>query len=313
MDTSEVKRLKIIRTAGIIALLGNLVLALIKIILGLISGSLAVLGDGIDSSTDVAIAIITLIVGKVIAIPSDTDHPWGHGRAETTATMVLSFILFFAGAQLGLSAIKQLIDNSGSALPGSLALIATVISIAGKIILAWTQTSLGKKAHSAMILANAQNMKSDIVISVSVLAGLAGSQIFNLPSIDSITALAVSLWVIKNAIKIFMAINTELMDGNSQRELYTTLFTAVKDVEGVSNPHRARIRKIGSRWDIDLDIEVDASLTVHNAHIITEKAELAIRNAIPDVYDIMVHIEPAGHSKHHRTEQYGLSEQMITQ
>ena len=120
--------------------------------------------------------------------------------------------------------------------------------------------------------------------------------------------LLVSCWVIKNAIKLFSEMNTELMDGNPDEGIYKTMFDAVMSVKGVSNPHRARIRKIASHWDIDLDIEVDAEMTVHNAHEITSKVEKSVRTAIPDVYDIMVHVEPAGHSGHHEKEQFGLRE-----
>ncbi len=310
-DTEDSYRLRLIRAAGWTALAGNGILAAVKIVLGFLSGSLAVIGDGIDSSTDVAIACITLIVSHVISRPSDTEHPWGHGRAETTATLVLAFIIFFAGAQLGISAVKQLFTGETASLPSRLALIATEISIAGKALLAWSQYALGKKAGSSMVLANARNMQSDILISVSVLAGLAAAQIFKMPVLDAVTAVAVSLWVIKNAVKIFMETNMELMDGNRNRKLYDDLFSAVNAVPGVSHPHRARIRKIASRWDIDIDIEVDAEMTVHNAHQIAENVELSVRRAIPDVYDIMVHVEPAGHGQHHPREQFGLSEKDI--
>ena len=129
-----------------------------------------------------------------------------------------------------------------------------------------------------------------------------------LPVIDPVVAFLVGLWVLKNAVSLFMEMNLELMDGNQNKELYRTLFAAVRTVEGVSNPHRVRIRKIASRWDIDMDIEVDAYISLHDAHELAEQVEAAVRQAIPDVYDIMVHMEPEGHSSHHPEEQYGLSE-----
>ncbi|MDR2898287.1 MAG: cation diffusion facilitator family transporter [Spirochaetaceae bacterium] len=305
------ERQKLITLAGIIAFGGNLLLAGLKIVAGSITGSLAVIGDGIDSSTDVIIACMTLVISRIISRPSDKDHPWGHGRAETTATMVLSFLIFFAGAQLGVSAVKQLFSGEVSPAPDMLAIIVTAVSVVGKGILAFTQFRLGKKAASSMVLANAQNMRNDIVISFSVLAGLAAARIFGMPILDAITAAAVSLWVMKNAVTIFMEMNTELMDGNPDNTMYAELFASILAVDGVRNPHRARIRKIASRWDIDVDIEVDAELTVHQAHDIAEKVEKSVRRTIPDVYDIVVHVEPYGHRKHHPREQYGLSQKDI--
>ena len=312
-------RLRLITLAGWIALLGNLLLAVIKLGAGIASGSLAVLGDGLDSATDVSIACMTLIVSKIIQQPSDKEHPWGHGRAETTATMVVAFIIFYAGMQLCLSSGKHILDllstNSLShnptqenSLSGGIALTATTISIAGKLLLAWCQHRLGKKSGSMMVLANARNMATDSIISISVLVGLAAAQLLKLPVIDPVVAFLVGLLVLKNAVSLFMEMNLELMDGNQNKELYRTLFAAVRTVEGVSNPHRVRIRKIASRWDIDMDIEVDAYISLHDAHELAEQVEAAVRQAIPAVYDIMVHMEPEGHSSHHPEEQYGLSE-----
>ena len=298
-------RTAIVRRAAFIALVGNLFLAVLKIATGLTAGSLAVLGDGLDSSTDVAIAIMTLAVGFIINQPSDKEHPWGHHRAETLGTIVLAFIIMFAGFQLFESAVRQLTSGTVTETPGLIALAVTVVSIIGKLILALTQYRLGKKSGSAMILANAKNMTNDIIISLSVFVGLGAANLFKMPSLDAITALLVSLWVMKSAVGIFREQNLELMDGNADDELYRTLFEAVHSVKGAGNPHRARIRKMASSWDIDLDIEVAGNLTVRQAHDIAERVEKAVRNAIPYVYDIMVHVEPAGNGEH--DEQYGLS------
>jgi cation diffusion facilitator family transporter len=298
-------RTGLVRRAAIIALVGNLVLALLKICTGLVAGSLAALGDGIDSSTDVAIAVMTLAVGVIINQPSDKEHPWGHHRAETLATIALAFIILFAGFQLFESSFRQLRAGGAAKVPETAALVVTLVSIAGKLILAFSQYRLGRKANSSMILANARNMTNDIIISLSVFVGLGASVLFKLPFLDALTALLVSLWVMKSAIGIFMEQNLELMDGNADDERYRCLFSAVKSVPGAGNPHRARIRKMATTWDIDLDIEVDGNLTVREAHEIAEQVELAIRRDIADVYDIMVHVEPAGRGEH--TEQYGLS------
>lgn len=314
-EYSEAKRSRLILYAGWIALAGNLLLAVLKLVTGIAGNSLAVLGDGIDSATDVVIAGITLIISRIILLPSDAEHPWGHGRAETTATMVLAFLIFYAGMQLSVSAVKSLYFYFTGQVqlntPGLPVIIATCISIAGKLILAGTQFYFARIAVSPMLRANAQNMLTDSIISVSVLAGLAAAKIFNQPMFDSIIAGLVGLWVVKNAVKIFLQMNLELMDGTHNKDLYEKLFTAIRQVPGVSNPHRARIRKIASRWDIDIDIEVDANLSVHEAHEIAGQVEEAVRSTIPDVYDIMVHIEPAGHMSHHPKEQFGLNESNI--
>ena len=296
-----------IKVAGVIALLGNAVLALIKVVLAYLSGSLAVMGDGIDSGTDVLIAIVTLVIGSIIAQPSDKEHPWGHGRAETTATMALSFIIFFAGSQLVVQSASRLISGNIASENSHLAVTAAIISIAGKSVLALLQYHYGKLAGSDMVKANAQNMKNDIVMSAAVLLGLFLSALFSCPAIDPALALLVGFWIIKNACALFCQMNMELMDGNSDDSLYTRLFEAASSVEGVKNPHGARIRKIASHYDIDLDIEASPFLTLFEAHELSEQVEEAIREAISDVYTVTIHIEPCGSDSHQRQEQYGIS------
>jgi cation diffusion facilitator family transporter len=291
-------------------MLGNVVLAALKITAGIQSESLAVIGDGIDTSVDVLIAVMALVVAKVIARPADAGHPWGHGRAETVATALLSFALFFAGAQLMLNSARQIIFGERRDVPGALALIVTGISITGKIILAWTQYLFGKKADSPMLKANAKNMSGDVVISAGVLIGLFLSILTGIGLIDSGAAFLVGIWVIRSAVGIFMEANAELMDGGSGKEFYRAVFEAVRGVPGAGNPHRTRMRRIAGFWDIDIDIEVDPSLSVLEAHAIASAVERAIKDRVEAVYDIMVHVEPAGNRE---TEGYGLHEASLAE
>ncbi len=301
-------RTEIMRTASFIALGGNLLLCILKLTVGLITGSLAVLGDGIDTTTDVGIAVMAVLVSFVINKPSDSRYPWGRQRAETIASMVLAFIIMFAGIQLFIASINKLIQVYKGALlpmPQRIAIIVTAISIAGKLLLALNQYFLGKKAQSLMILANARNMVNDIVISSSVLIGFIISLLFHAPYFDPLIALIVSCLIIKSAVTLFIELNVELMDGNTNKQLYERLFSAVATIPEVKNPHRARIRKMANLWDIDLDIEVDGSMPVSEAHNIAEKTSLVIRQALGNVYDIVIHIEP--YNSDREGECYGLS------
>ena len=306
--SKELNRSGIIKTASLIALIGNALLAVMKIAVGFASGSLAVVGDGIDSSTDVVISLMTLVVASVISRPADEGHPWGHGRAETIATTILSFILFFAGGQLALKALAALVSGDPAQIPRPAALAVTAASIAGKLLLAWSQFALGRKANSAMLIANGKNMRGDVVISAGVLLGLGLSIGLRLPAADAVVALLVGCWVLKSAVGVFLEANLELMDGSAEKERYEILFEAVRSVPGAGNPHRARMRRIASAWDIDLDIEVDPELSVRQAHDIAAAVERAIKDRVDGVFDIMVHVEPAGFAKYHGEESFGLRE-----
>jgi len=302
------KKARIIKIASLTALFGNAALAAIKIAAGIYAGSLAVLGDGIDSSVDVVIAVMSLVVARIISQPADVTHPWGHGKAETVATALLSFMLFFAGAQLIFSSAKNIIFNVEHVVPSMPALIGTIISIAGKILLGWSLYLFGKKSGSSMLKANSKNMFADVLLSAGVLAGVGLSMVFNIGVIDSIFALLVGIWIIKSAVEIFHEANAELMDGGSDKSCYKEVFDAVKTVEEAGHPHRVRMRRIAGMWDIDIDIEVPGNKTVLEGHWISYKVEKAIKERLDNVYDIMVHIEPKGNQEE---EGFGLSEKTL--
>ncbi|MDR2741036.1 MAG: cation diffusion facilitator family transporter [Treponema sp.] len=312
--TGSTSKTGMIKTASIIALAGNSILAVVKIGFGLQTRSLAVLGDGIDSSVDVLIALMSFVVAGVIARPADPEHPWGHGRAETVATALLSFTLFFAGAQLILNSGRTLfasIQGIKAEVPATAAMGVSLCSIIGKSFLAWIQQWFGKKANSAMLRANGKNMAADVVLSLGVLLGLGLSRLLGIGFIDSLTAVLVGFWIIKSAIAIFIETNLELMDGGSGKESYQAVFEAVHSVKGAGNPHRTRMRRIAGHWDIDIDIEVDPKLTVREAHKIASHVEKAIKERVERVYDIVVHVEPIGDSKKDTLEGYGLREQEL--
>ncbi|MEL3906716.1 MAG: cation diffusion facilitator family transporter [Treponema sp.] len=309
---AQATRIKIVRQASFIALFGNLVLCAAKLIAGFLTGSLAVIGDGLDSAADVGIAVMAVAVSFIIDRPSDQKHPWGHQRAETIASLILAFLIMFAGIQLCIAAINRLIGvyhGLTLSMPERAAIIVTGASIAGKLLLAVNQHILGKKAESLMISANARNMLNDIVLSCAVLTGFALSALFSLPILDTVIALFVSCWIMKSAFTLSIELNVELMDGNTNKKLYEQLFNAVQTVPAAKNPHRARIRKMANLWDIDLDIEVDGQLTVYEAHNIAEQITREIKERISNVYDVMIHVEP--YNSDRSEESYGLSQKDI--
>jgi cation diffusion facilitator family transporter len=288
-----------------IAIAGNLVLAALKIAAGLKAGSLAVLGDGIDSTTDIVASGITLFAARVIAKPPDREHPYGHFRAETIATKTLAFIIFFVGAQLALSTARRLISGEQGGVPEIAALYAVAVSIIGKIALTVLLSRSGKKLDSSMLRANGKNMQNDVMISAGVLAGVVLTRVFRFPLLDSIVALIISLWIMKTAFTIFMESNLELMDGVGDRTVYPAIFKAVEEISGAVNPHRTRVRRLGNMYVIDLDIEVDGKKTVTEAHEIAVQVEQTIKQRVDNVYDIMVHVEPRGNVE--LNERFGIT------
>ena len=301
----NLERSRGIRRASWIAIIGNGVLAVLKIGGGLFAGSLAVVGDGVDSFSDIISSVISLFAAVIIAKPADPEHPYGHHRAETIATSLLAFIMFFVGFELIQNSIRGLVTPEEKEIPKILALWITGFSILGKTGLALYLRLYGKRIRSTMLTANGKNMQNDVLISLGVLSGLLFAVFFAAPIVDSILAAAIGLWVIISSVRIFLEINTELMEGIEDPSVYEEILKAVEDTQGAVNPHRTRVRKLASCYIIDLDIEVDGGKTVDEAHDIALRVEETIKDRIDNIYDIIVHIEPKGN--YEETEKYGVS------
>ena len=298
----------LIRTSWI-STIGNAVLSVSKIIVGLLAGSLAVLGDGIDSATDVIISVVMIFTARIMSRPPSKKYVFGYEKAESIATKILSLVIFYAGVQMLLSSVESIFSDEVKEIPSAIAIYITVFSIVGKFLLALYQYKQGKKINSSMLTANAINMRNDVIISSGVLLGLIFTFIFKLPILDSITGLIISLFIIKSSVGIFMDSNVELMDGVKDVNIYNKIFEAVEKVPGAGNPHRVRSRMIGNLYNITLDIEVDPQMTLMQAHEIADAVEKSIENSIDNVYDILVHVEPAG--KCQTDEKFGIDKGMV--
>ncbi len=295
--------------ASWISTIGNSLLSAAKITIGFTSGSFAVLSDGIDSATDVVISIVMIFTAKIINRPPSKKYAFGYEKAEGIAAKVLSIIIFYAGLQMLISSFRGLFATEAKELPTNIAIYVTVFSIIGKLLLATYQYRQGKKINSSLLKANAINMRNDVIISAGVLVGLTFTFVFKVPVLDTITGLIISLFILRSSIKIFLDSSVGLMDGVKDMEIYHTIFNAVQKVPGAGHPHRVRSRMIGNLYMIALDIEVDPHITVIQGHEIAEAVEKSIKDSVKDVYDIIVHVEPAGKSQ--VGEKFGVDEHML--
>ena len=295
--------------ASKVSISGNALLSVLKITIGLIAGSLAVVADGVDSASDIITSLLTLIVAHIVARPPDKKYPYGYFKADTIAAKVLAFIIFFAGAQLALSSVRKLMEPESPVMPDHIAIYIIIVSIIGKYLLSVYLKKVGKDVDSAMLIANARNMQNDVIISLSVLTGLVFTFLLKMPIIDVITALLVSIYIMFVAFKIFMQTNMDLMDGVDNEEIYRNIIEQVKTVEGASNPHKIRVRKMAHLYLITLDIEVDGTMPLEQAHELSALVEKNIKSNIPNVYDVIVHVEPLGNLED--DEAFGISEKEL--
>jgi cation diffusion facilitator family transporter len=303
---SETIRDNRLKKISIISLLANSVLAVVKITVGFVSGSFAVIADGLDSSLDAAMNIIMLMTARIVKRKPNERFPYGYKKAENITSNVITFIIFSVGLQLFIANFRALAIGIEHQMPLKIAVYATVLSIVGKTYLAIWQYREGKKINSPMVVASAINMRNDIVLSISVLLGLMFTFYFKLPIIDRVISLLLSIWIMWVAIKLFKDNTVDLMDGVVDCNVYNELFDAISDIKGVHNPHRLRIRKMGYMYLVDLDIEVEGYMTVTEAHDIGIEVENRIKERLENVYDVMLHIEPIGNFE--KGERFGVSD-----
>ncbi|ODN31299.1 cation diffusion facilitator family transporter [Fervidobacterium thailandense] len=294
---------RLLNRVAITAVVTNVVLAILKVSVGLIFRSMAVLADGIDTSTDILTSSTVLIATLISRRPPDKGHPYGHHKAENIGAKIISFVIFYAGVSLMFESLKRLITGDYVALEGALPLLAAALSVVGKTFLFTLEYSVGRKCKSQSMVAEAKNMRNDIFMSGLVFFGVAMNKL-GLGWMDPLVGLLMSLMIIKVAWEVFEENLHDLMDGLREEEMwiYEKVFEACKKC-GASNPHKVRVRKIGNKFDIDLDIEVREDMTVKDAHEIT-KCIKKVLSASKDIYDIVIHVEPEGNEE---IEPYGLS------
>ncbi|MCC8036268.1 MAG: cation diffusion facilitator family transporter [Rikenellaceae bacterium] len=309
MENRSDSRNNILMKASWVSTVGNFILSTAKIAAGFLSGSLAVLSDGIDSATDVLISIVMLFTAGIIRRKPSPKYVYSYQKAEGVATMVLSLVIFYAGIQMLFASLGRIFSGEPPVMPTPVAIWVTAFSIAGKLLLAFYQQKQGRRAESSLLIANAKNMRSDVLISAGVLVGLFFTFILRLPILDAVTSLLISLFIIRTSVQIFIDSNTELMDGVKDIKVYDKIFESVGKVEGASNPHRVRSRQIGNLYMISLDIEADGDMSLNEAHEIAEQVEQSIRESVDNVYDIVVHVEPKGIV--HKKEIYGVGSQTL--
>jgi cation diffusion facilitator family transporter len=292
-----------------ISVFGNAVLSLLKIVIGIFSGSLAVLSDGLDSASDVFTSLVILIATPIISRPPNSKFVYGQEKAENVASTILSFVIFFMGCQIFITSVDRIIHREVAEL-STIAIWATVISIVGKLLLALYQFRQGQRVGSSMLKANAVNMRNDVIISSGVLLGLVFTFVLKMPIIDPVIASLISVYIVYSAIGIFKDANLVLMDGVKDTSVYKKIIEAVEKVPGACNPHRIRSRHIGNMYTIVLDVEADGNLLLTEAHRIAQAVEDSIKHSVEGVYDIVVHVEPCGDT--HCEEKFGVNKDNLS-
>ncbi|MEG0473484.1 MAG: cation diffusion facilitator family transporter [Solibacillus sp.] len=263
-------------------------LSAMKLIVGYIGTSSALMADGLNNTTDIIASIAVLVGLKISQKPPDSNHPYGHLRAETVASLVASFIMMVVGLQVIVSTIQNLWNQTHE----TPSLLTAFVAIFSALIMYGVyryNIALANRIKSSAVKAAAYDNRSDALVSIGAAIGIFGA-IFGFPIIDKITAIIVGVIIIKTAVEIFWEAVQTLTDAFDIDEA-ETLWKLIENVEDVITLVDLKGRSHGNMSFIDVTVTVDPQLNVRESHDITEKIEHTVKQFNPYCM-VLVHIEP---------------------
>ncbi|MBS4208445.1 cation transporter [Bacillus sp. FJAT-50079] len=273
---------------AIISIIAYIFLSALKLIIGTMANSAALKADGLNNATDIVASIAVLIGLKVSQKPPDKDHPYGHWKAETVASMVASFIMMAVGIQVLVEAIVSLFQEKHESPDLISAWTGIFCSIVMYLVYRYNM-KLGRKINSQAVMAAAKDNLSDAWVSIGTVIAIIGSQ-FHLPWLDPVTAVVVGLLICKTGWDIFRKASHELTDGYDEDQL-SIYRKSILDIRGVKGIKDIRARKYGSNSVVDVVILVNPTLVIGAAHDISERVEQILINE-HGVFEVHVHVEP---------------------
>ncbi|MCT8139542.1 cation transporter [Anaerobacillus sp. CMMVII] len=295
MNDVKDERYQQVQFAAWVGIIGNIILALIKGVIGWLAGSRALVADAVHSASDVVGSVAVLIGVRAAKLPPDEDHPYGHGKAESIAAIIVAVLLFIVGFEIALSAIKSL--NEPIEVPGIIAIYAVIFSIVVKELMFRYKYRLGKKYRSEALITDAWHHRSDVFSSIAALIGIGASILggyIGVPWLvyaDPLAGIFVAGLILKMAWglgkqSIHNALDHVLHDEDTVEMRETAL-----NVDGVLKIDEFLAREHGHYVIIDIKISVDPHITVEEGHAIGKKVKAELVK-IEHVQDVRIHINP---------------------
>jgi cation diffusion facilitator family transporter len=281
----------------IVSFIINTLLSTLKLVVGFLGNSGALIADGVHSLSDLATDVIVFISLQITKKPADEKHNYGHGKVETVATVLVSVALFIAGFSIGKDGITKIVEFSKGAeitIPTLMVVIVAGISLLIKETLFRFTITIGKKEGSDALIANAWHQRSDALSSLGVLIGVGGALILGqrFAFLDAAAQIVVSLFIFKAAYKILIPNIGQLVDASLDEEKIALIKSVFESHPRVQDYHHLRTRRIGSTKAVDVHILVDSKLDIRTAHDISTELESSLKAYLGENSLVSIHIEP---------------------
>jgi len=290
VDTHSSRYLEI-RKVTLIGSLVDLLLGVAKIFVGWLAHSQALVADGVHSLSDLATDFLVLYAAKHSHRAADEDHPYGHGRIETLATVALGILLISVALGIGYDAITRLNSPDQLLNPGWFALVVASISVFAKEAIYQYTRNAAKHLRSNLLMANAWHSRSDAISSIVVVIGVSGTML-GYAYLDSVAAIAVAVMVAKIGFNLVRDSSKELIDTALEPEVTEAIRREVFNIDGVRALHMLRSRRSGGDALVDLHLQVDPRISVSEGHQIADTVRRQLIARIDEVTDVTVHIDP---------------------
>jgi len=285
-------------SVALLSVVSNSILVTLKLVTGLLTGSISVLSEAAHSSMDLIASVIAFFAVRISARRPDAEHPFGHGKVEDISALAEALLIVIAAVWIVAEAISKIINPQPlETLDWGIAVM--LLSVVANIIVSKLLFTVGKRADSPALIADAWHLRTDVWTSAGVLTGLSiiwvGARLWpevNLSWIDPVAAILVAILILRAALTLTIGAIKDLIDTSPPaHELYWLSGYLESWYPTVRSIHRIRTRKSGAARFIDLHIVVDPAMTVSDSHAITEKMTSAVREKLSGA-DLTVHIEP---------------------
>ena len=311
MELTATQRRQAINKVTFWGVLVNLVLSVTKLVGGFIGQSQALIADGLHSLSDLASDAMVFVAAKHASEDADEEHPYGHARFETIATVALAVLLIIVGLGIAYDAISSLVSDEILEKPDMFTLWIAALSILSNEVLYHYTKFVGNRIRSNLLLANAWHHRSDAVSSIVVFVGIAGTQI-NMPKLDAYAAVIVALMIARIGFKLGYDSVQELVDAGLEPDLVDRIRQKILGHEGVQELHMLRTRRLGHHAHVDVHIQVEPRLSVSEGHHISETVEKTLQEAFDAINDVTVHIDPENDEQEARSMHLPLRSELMT-
>ncbi|WP_455234489.1 cation diffusion facilitator family transporter [Thiogranum longum] len=290
-DVIHNPRYREVRKVTLIGSLVDLLLGVAKILVGWLAHSQALIADGIHSLSDLGTDIIVLYAAKHAHREADEDHPYGHGRIETLATVGLGISLIVIAFGIAVDAVRRMNEPELLLDPGIIALGVAVFSVISKEAIYQYTKNAALRLRSNMLMANAWHSRSDAISSIVVVIGVGGAMM-GYPYLDAVAAIAVAVMIAKIGFELVRSSTRELIDTALEPEVVEKIRRDILGVDGVRAVHMLRSRRSGGDALLDLHLQVNPRISVSEGHQIGDTVRRRLLENFDEVTDVTVHIDP---------------------